>query len=186
MCQLVNDSFSDARRDWGWYKDDRGVFVGVSWREAEIEEFLVDSGCSKTLIDARGGGRKLTGAVKSDSFVQGFDKNQRKKMHEEGTLLVQFFDANDDADAVCELPVSTIDNLAFNLLSVQDMVQRLGYELRLRNDGGFSGFIKTNSSGEVLERLPVLFDERRRVYTMKYQVATESAHLAATFCVETT
>ena len=74
MCQLVNDSFSDARRDWGWYKDDRGVFVGVSWREAEIEEFLVDSGCSKTLIDARGGGRKLTGAVKSDSFVQGFDK----------------------------------------------------------------------------------------------------------------
>ena len=156
--------------------------MGVAWQAEEIEEFLVDSGCSKTLVDA---GKKLTGAVKSDSFVQGFDKTQRKKMRQDGTLLVQFFDANDDAGAVAELPVSTIDNLAFNLLSVQDMVQRLGYELRLRNDGGFSGFIKRNSRGEVLERLPVLFDKRRRVYTMKYQVATQFAHLAANFCVET-
>ena len=70
--------------------------MGVAWQAEEIEEFLVDSGCSKTLVDA---GKKLTGAVKSDSFVQGFDKNQRKKMHEEGALLAQVSDANDDAGA---------------------------------------------------------------------------------------
>ena len=52
------------------YKDHNGVFGGLSWCEKEVEEFLVDSGCTKTLVDVSGGGQKVIDAVKSMGQVQ--------------------------------------------------------------------------------------------------------------------
>ena len=100
--------------------------------------------------------------------VQSFDKKHRRPMREEGNLRVQFLgNKNNKIGAVKTFPVSTIENLAFNLLSVQEMVQQLDFKLLLQKDG-FSGFVKTDPEGKVLEMLPVHYDARRRVYTMRY------------------
>jgi len=81
-----------------WYIWRYVLYNGNEVASANFElELRVSGGQWRRLVDA---GKKLTGAaVKSGSFVQGLDKNQRKKMHEEGALLAQVSDANDDAGA---------------------------------------------------------------------------------------
>ena len=124
--------------------------------------------------------------VVSQGHVQSFDKQHRQRIEKDGHLLVQFLDGGHQRlGDVKAIPVSTMTNLAFNLLSVQELVQQMGYKFLLQQDG-FSGFVKVDpESGRVYEQLPVTYDENRRIYTMQYKAARHQENLAACTLCET-